>query len=396
MLRTVLRVTWLELRRDSVALALTFVLPIVFFSIFASVFASMDPGGLEQVEVTVVADDDASFAASIADRLESEERLEVRRVGPEGGDDALAAVRRGEIAVVVLLPSELRPSAGPPMGPGAGSAGVAVEIHADRSNPLATGLVQGLVQSAAAAAAMDAFAGFGAAGAADGEEGEGGLVPVEVVDALGRTGKRPSVAFFAAGLGVLFLLFAVTGRSSILLEERESGVLSRLLATRLGLGRLLAGRWLFLTALGSVQVGVMFLWAALVFGLDLFTPRALAGAALVTVATAAAAAAFGLLLASLCRTRAQLQGVAVVVILSLAAVGGNMFPSFLMPERLQAVGRLLFNHWALVAYQKIFWYERPVADLLPEVAALAAAAAVFFGLTVAVARRWLEKGGLAT
>ena len=37
MMRTILTVGWLNLRRDYVALGLTFVLPIVFFSIFAQV-----------------------------------------------------------------------------------------------------------------------------------------------------------------------------------------------------------------------------------------------------------------------------------------------------------------------------------------------------------------------
>ena len=38
MIRTLLGIHWLNLRRDFVALGLTFVLPIVFFSIFAVIF----------------------------------------------------------------------------------------------------------------------------------------------------------------------------------------------------------------------------------------------------------------------------------------------------------------------------------------------------------------------
>ncbi|MEM8998056.1 MAG: ABC transporter permease, partial [Acidobacteriota bacterium] len=268
-----------------------------------------------------------------------------------------------------------------------GDASASIEIHADRSNPLAVGVVEGLVQAAVAAVAVQGFA------AAPGARLEG-IAPIDVVDALGRTGKKPSIAFFAAGLGVMFLMFAVAGRSSMLLDERESGVLGRLLAARVGLVRLLFGHWLFLTALGAAQVLVMFTWAALFFGLELFAPRQLTGFLLTTAAASAAASAFGLLLSSLCRTRAQLSGVAVVVILTLAAVGGNMFPAFLMPEGLQAAGRLTFNQWALTAYQKIFWYERPVSDLAPQLGGLLAAAAAFFGAACAVSSRWLRRGGL--
>ena len=42
---------------------------------------------------------------------------------------------------------------------------------------------------------------------------------------------------------------------------------------------------------------------------------------------------------------------------------------------LQSLGKLTFNNWALAAYHKVFCYERPVGDLVPEVAALSAATA---------------------
>ncbi|MEM7050109.1 MAG: ABC transporter permease [Acidobacteriota bacterium] len=373
MITAILRVSWWTLVRDRVALGLTFVLPIAFFSIFAAVFSAMDPDSQRPVEVTVVAGGEG-FAAAIASRLAEQPRLQTTRWPETRLARALDAVRRGRTSAVVVLPASLTPF---------GTA-ASIEIHADRSDPLASGVVQGLVQAAAAAVATEGF----------GVTGE--VVPLRVVDALGRTGKRPSIAFFAAGLGVMFLMLAAAGRSSILLDERDSGVLSRLMAARIGLVRLLAGHWIFLTALGAAQVALMFLWAALFFGLDLFTPRAVGGFAVTTVAAAAAAAAFGLLLCSLCRTRAQLSGITVVVILTLCALGGNLFPAFLMPEPLQAVGRLTFNHWALTAYQKIFWYERPLLELWPQLAGLTAAATAFFAAAALIAHRWLRRGGLQT
>jgi ABC-2 type transport system permease protein len=258
----------------------------------------------------------------------------------------------------------------------------------DRSNPLAGGLVEGRVQAAAAAATLEALP-------LPGLDPDALSVPIKIVDALGRTGKRPSIAFFAAGLGVLFLMFAVTGRGAVLIDERETGVLSRILASRVGLLRLLLGRWLFLAGLGTVQVIVMFLWAAAGFGLDLFNPRCLVGFLAVTVITAAAASAFGMVLAAACRTRVQLQGVAVVVILGLCAVGGNLFPSFLMPAGLRDAGRLTFNAWALSAYQKVFWYEQGVAKLLPELTLLILSAGLFFAVAWLIARGWQRTGGLA-
>src|ERR1051326_3217993 len=47
--------------------------------------------------------------------------------------------------------------------------------------------------------------------------------------------------------------------------------------------------------------------------------------------TAFAVAAFGMLLASACKTRAQLGALSTLVILIMSSIGGSMFPWFLMP-----------------------------------------------------------------
>ncbi len=366
------------LARDRVALGLTFVLPIAFFSVFAAAFSAMDDEGLRPVRTIVALDEGDPFAARALARLEREGRLDLRPVPLSSRAEAIDAVRRGAAAAAVVLPDV--PS-------GIAAARDPILVYADRSNPLAAGVVSGTVRAAAAAAALDAL---------------GPVVPetlgpsVEVVDVLGRVGKRPSVAYFASGLGVLFMMFAAAGRGAILLEERENGVLGRILAARVGLGRLLVARWLFLVLLGTVQVSIMFAWAAVAFGLDLFNARSLAGVALLTPAAAAAAAGLGLLLASACQTRAQLNGVAVVAILALAAVGGNLFPAFLMPAWLQSVGRLTFNAWALSGYQEIFWYERGASALLPEIAGLVLAGLLMLLAAWALSRRAARSGALAS
>ena len=305
MIATVLKISLLSVLRDRVALVLTFVLPLAFFSVFAVVFVPMDSATFQPLETIVVAEQGPSFASRLAERIAAQPGLEVTQRTPGERQAALEDVRAGRTTVVLILPADLRPTI-----PGAPPGNGEVELHSDRSNPLAAEMVRGLVLASAAELLTESF--FGAA------EGRGsGPLPVRVIDAVGASGKRPSIAFFAAGLGVMFLMFAVTGRSSILLEERENGVLGRLMAARVGMTRLLLGRWLFLVVLGTTQVLVMFVWAALVFGLDLFTPRHFAGFAATTLAIASAAAAFGLILSAACRTRAQLNGVAVVVILTL-------------------------------------------------------------------------------
>ena len=184
----------------------------------------------------------------------------------------------------------------------------------------------------------------------------------------------------------MFLLFSVSGAGGTLLDEVDSGTLDRVLSTRVGMGGFLLGKWLFLALMGVLQLTVMFLWGRIAFGLDLFSH--LPGFFVMTIVTAAAAAGFGLMLATLARTRAQLSGMSTIIILTMSALGGSMFPRFLMSESMQKFGLVTFNAWALDGYLKVFWRDAPVWQLWPQVLVLTTLALVFMALARLFARRW--------
>jgi ABC-2 type transport system permease protein len=290
-----------------------------------------------------------------------------------------------------------------------------VKLLADVSDPIAPQVVLGLLQKVAFTAAPDVMAveGMGMLEkyggpltpeqkqsmaqwkkmlneeTASGQPGAASSVglPVEMVNVLRPDGDgQPTVSFYAAGIGVMFLLFSCAGAGGALLEETESGTLGRLIGSRAGMNGVLAGKWLFLVLMGVMQLTVMFTWGALVFGLPLWTH--LPGFFVMTVFTASAAAGFGLLLATISRTRAQLSGVSTIIILAMSAVGGSMFPRFLMTETMQQMGLLTFNAWALDGYIKVFWREAPIVDLWPQLLVLTGLCAVFLTGARFAARRW--------
>lgn len=114
----------------------------------------------------------------------------------------------------------------------------------------------------------------------------------------------------------------------------------------------------------------------------------LPGFLIMTVATAAAAAGFGLLLATISRTRQQLSGISTLLILTMSALGGSMFPRFLMSEGMQKLGLVTFNAWALDGFIKVFWRASPLIELWPQLAVLAALTLAFLSLARFFARRW--------
>jgi ABC-2 type transport system permease protein len=421
MIPTLLRVSWTNLRRDRVAQALTFLLPIIFFSIFASVFGNQGRNTTPTIRVAVVDQDGSELTRRIVAGLRQEKSLRVRTTADAEGkgaaldyDAADKLVRGGDVPVAIILPKGLGESAAAFGGPGQGTH---VKLLADVSDPVAPQMVNGLLQKVSMTAAPDLMM---QGGIKQFEQYAGALTPaqrsavntwlprlrdngataapaaspssfgigVDTVDVMrqGKSDGESLISFYAAGIGVMFLLFSVTGASGSLLDEMDTGTLDRVLSTRVGMSGLLIAKWLFIAFTGMMQLSVMFLWGRIAFGVDLF--HHVPGFVVMTVFTAGAASAFGLVLATLARTRAQLSGFSTILILTMSALGGSMFPRFLMSETMQKFGLVTFNAWALDGYLKVFWRDAPVRDLWPQVLVLALIAAVFLSLARLFARRW--------
>lgn len=216
--------------------------------------------------------------------------------------------------------------------------------------------------------------------------GAGMPIAIAARDVVGENKNNPMVSFYAAAIGVMFLLFTASSAGGSLLEEAESGTLDRVLSSRVTMGTLLAGKLCYSSLLAFCQLVLMFLWAWAVFKLD-FIPH-LAGFVIMGVSTAFAVAAFGMLLASACRTRAQLGPLSTLVILIMSSVGGSMFPRFLMPQAMQKAGLLTINAWAIDGFTKIFWRDEPVSHLWQQVLVLLLVGVAFFLLARRLARRW--------
>ena len=419
MITTLLRVSWTNLKRDRVAQALTFLLPILFFSIFASVFGNQGENSTSRVRIAVVDEDGSEMSRRVVEGLRAESALRVRSTADADGKgaplDRAAAerlVQNGDVPVAVVLPKGLGATAAA-FGPSVAGA-PRIQLLADVSDPIAPQMVGGLLQKVAMTAAPDLMMKGGItqfekyAGALTPEQrsavdaylpqikpgaaapGSGGSasfgIGIDTVDVVRKGRTEGLVSFYAAGIGVMFLLFSVSGASGTLLDEVDSGTLDRVLSTRVGMGGLLLGKWLFLSLTGLAQLTVMFLWGWLVFGLDLF--HHLPGFFVMTAFTAAAAAGFGLMLATIARTRAQLSGMSTIIILTMSSLGGSMFPRFLMSETMQKLGLLTFNAWALDGYLKVFWRNAAVWQLWPQVLVLTVLTGAFMTLARTFARRW--------
>ncbi len=421
MILSIVRTAMLSLRRDRAALVLSFVLPIVFFSIFAVIF-----GGRRNVAAkinVIVVDQDLSLASQrLIEGLKSEGSLVVAtRPEPKKGvtqpeytaATAEAAVKAGAAPVALVVPHGFGEN--PISFEGGGNVPV-IQMLKDPSDMVASQMIAGLLQKVAMTSMPDVMAGLGSkyvdrfAGGLTHEQhkridgsldqlrryqsqpnaarqsGGGALLSVKARDVVGENKDNPMVSFYAAAIGVMFLLFTASGAAGSLLDEVENGTLDRVLSSRVTMTALLAGKVAYSALLAFSQLVLMFLWAWAVFKLDFFSH--IPGFVVMGVSTAFAVGAFGILLASVCGTRAQLGALSTLVILVMSSVGGSMFPRFLMPEAMQKAGLLTINAWAIDGFTKVFWRDEPVSHLWPQVLVLLTVGVALFAIARKLAQRW--------
>jgi linearmycin/streptolysin S transport system permease protein len=383
LISAIVRTAMVSLCRDRGALVLSFILPVVFFSIFAVIFGGRHDS-TPKVKVLVVDEDHSRISQRLVQGLEREGSLVVKtRPAPVKGAEqpeyaaptAEAAVKAGTAPVALIIPrgfGENPISFGP-----AGGNRPTIQLLEDSSDIVAPQMIVGLLQKVA----MTSMS-----GAAAPASGNGGIIAVTARAIVGENKNNPMVSFYAAAIGVMFLLFTASGAAGALLDEVESGTLDRVLSSRVTMTTLLLGKLVFNSLLAFSQLVLMFLWGWAVFKLDFWSH--IPGFIVMGVCTAFAVAAFGMLLASVCRTRAQLGALSTLVILVMSSIGGSMFPRFLMPEAMQKAGLLTINAWAIDGFTKVFWRDEPVFRLWPQVLVLVGIAIVLFAIARRLARRW--------
>ena len=410
MIGAVVRAGWLNLRRDRGALILSFIVPIVFFSIFAGIFGAQR-SKTPKVTLAIADEDHSERSKELIGALRSESALKIVDKTFDA-KSAEAFVRKGDAPVALIIPKGFSQwqinFEKPANNPG-------FVLLADSADPIADQVVNGLLQKTIMTSMPDMMM----AGGVDAvDKWSGGLTPqqrttiqqsmdqfkvyqakpkttkasaaslikITTTDVMGENKSNAVVALYAAGIGVMFLLFTASNAGGALLEENESGTLDRILTTRLNFTTLLLGKLAYLWTLGFMQLCVMFVWGALVFKLDLF--HHLPGFFLIAIPTTFCTSAFGLLLASFCRTRAQLGAISTLVVLTVSALGGSMFPRFMMPAGLQKAGLVLFNSWALDGFTNVFWRDLPLTSLAMPIVMLVAFGVVFFTVARMLVRRF--------
>jgi ABC-2 type transport system permease protein len=195
-----------------------------------------------------------------------------------------------------------------------------------------------------------------------------------------NTNRRPtSVEQNVPAYTIFGVFLIVLTLAKSLSREKTEGTLPRLMAAPLSKAIFLFGKLLPYYLVNLIQIGLMFLVGILVFKMRTGHIHALF---LVSCGLAAAANGLGLLVAAVGKTEAQVETLAVLLAVTLAALGGMMVPSFIMPGFLQTIALITPHAWALSGYQDIIVRGLSISEILPETFVLIGFAVVFFSVAL--------------
>jgi ABC-type multidrug transport system permease subunit len=174
------------------------------------------------------------------------------------------------------------------------------------------------------------------------------------------------------------LLVLLTSGATMLVQERNQGLLRRIASAPITRTELIAGKWQGRMILAAVQVTVALLFGTFLFSMD-WGPNLLA-VVVVLVAWSGFCASAGLWLGTVARTEAQASGLGVLTANLLAALGGCWWPIEITPDWMQTLQKMIPTGWTMDALHKLVSFGAEPLAVLPNILILIVAAVVFGAL----------------
>ncbi len=411
----VARITWkdmLVIFRDRAALILMIGGPLLLtlgMGLITGAFSGDQTQLFPVIPVLVLNQDEGDLGQGLADLLGSADLADL--VAPEPATDAELAqesVAEGNYAAAIIIPAGF--SAGMLPDPDTGemtAAAAPIQIYADPARTVSSGIINSIVSDyvnqvrtgiTTVQVGLDQLMaanlvppeqlpligrqmGEALATQTENRAAEMVVIDTQSVRIGGGTDFNP-LAYFAPAMALLFLMYTVTIGARSFLAERQQKTLARMLVAPVPASQILGGKVLGIFMSGLLQVSVLIGLSALLFGLSWGSPF---GVMLLIVTAAAAATGWGLLVASIASTPAQISTIGTTLMLSFGILGGSFVPINQAGPLLQTLSKLTPNAWALDGFASLA-AGGGLTDLAVPLAALTIMAITLFAIATLIFR----------
>jgi ABC-2 type transport system permease protein len=396
----ILKKEFLVIGRDIHAVAVLFVLPVVFILIMSLAMRDLfDRHAPVKIGIVAVNQDNGPVAEPFLQALGSLDALKIRLLDP--GSSAAEITRQmfandDKFALIVAqgfsayVNNSKETSAQPPPLLLLVNPAVAVHTQMVLKNILGGRLARLRVQTFI----RDHEQWLEAAGIDPQTllESTEAQIAVQYVYKNRQTLKIPSAVQQSVPAWLVFsMFFIVIPISNTFIAERTQGTWMRLKSINIPGYYLLFGKIVPYFLINLIQVALMILiglyLVPLLGGTALTLGHSWEGLLLMAASVSVSSISIALLIASLAGTTEQATTIGGVLNIIFGAIGGIMVPTFVMPEFMQKLANLSPMSWGLEGFLDVFLRDGGLGDVWPKALALLVFGAVMLAATTLVLKR---------
>ncbi|MCM3572675.1 ABC transporter permease [Mesobacillus subterraneus] len=352
---------WLALKdallmgRDRKALLTLVFMPILLIGILGAAFGNMmdeeEAASIKKFKVGIVNYDEGELGSVLSQEVFKKglpELISAKEMTEEKLEDSL---KEQEISVGIIIPRDF---SGHIISGGNSEVRVISIPSASIQSSIVENVVLQFTQSAAINVIAMEVAGptsFGKALPAMSQLAEADYAFVE--EAAAEQDQKPvgSFQYYAAGMGVMFLLMTVITGVSAMIDEKEQDVFNRLLVTKLSNQHYLIGKFIGLLFMSSVQFFIIILGTHYLY--DVQWGESMTGVIIVGFAFVFSVSGLGVLLGALVKKEKTFNAAGMLATQIMAAVGGSMVPLYIFPDWVNTVVKVLPNALALQTFLEL-------------------------------------------
>ena len=359
MMLALLRKEMLALMRDPHALAALFIMPAIFIVVMSLALKNVYAPPMDTLAYSIDVREPSVAATRFVEHWQ-------KTHGPARKLDAdwQALLQRGQLAYVLILEKDLIPTLASPQAP---------------AHPVLRLITEpGLTQSALRALQAETAAAVSEMRATmlavmHGEPSTPSVATDAFIasEVVGEKTVKPNAVQQNVPAWLAFgMFFVVTAISSLFIQEQRDGTLARLVSIGVPARKLILAKALPYLLINAIQAVLMLAVGVKLIPLLGGDALSLAGIhwpalLLVLASLSAAAIGFALLVACVVRTHAQANTLGPMLNILMAALGGVMVPTFVMPAAMQHLAAWSPMNWGLEGLLSVLVRHGAIADAGP-------------------------------
>jgi ABC-2 type transport system permease protein len=160
-----------------------------------------------------------------------------------------------------------------------------------------------------------------------------------------------SFQYYAAGMGVMFLLMTVITGVSAMIDEKEQDVYNRLLVTKLSNHHYLIGKFIGLLFMSAIQFFIIILGTRYLY--NVHWGESMTGVIIVGLSFVFSVCGLGVFLGTVVKTEKTFNAAGMLATQIMAAIGGSMVPLYIFPDWVNSVVKVLPNALALQTFLEL-------------------------------------------